>query len=137
MKLIFKFVLVFIIITTSVSAYLLLNNEKPKATESKPVYEPFCGTQSDRQNNGDTQKGKQIFNVNCAACHKLDAVATGPALRDVARKYHEHNMQLYNYLKGKRDGLLLRKPNKSSMGLCPLFPDLTKQDVASLEAYTH
>ena len=36
---------------------------------------------------GDAVKGKELFNANCAACHKLDAKATGPALRDVASKY--------------------------------------------------
>jgi cytochrome c551/c552 len=28
-----------------------------------------------------------MFNANCAACHKLDAKATGPALRGIAAKY--------------------------------------------------
>jgi cytochrome c2 len=27
------------------------------------------------------------FNSNCAACHKLDAKATGPALRGIAQKH--------------------------------------------------
>ncbi|WP_157490512.1 c-type cytochrome, partial [Flavobacterium succinicans] len=27
---------------------------------------------------GDPVKGKELFNANCAACHKLDAKATGP-----------------------------------------------------------
>ncbi len=33
---------------------------------------------------GDPAKGKELFNANCAACHKLDAKSTGPALRGVA-----------------------------------------------------
>src|SRR6476660_4064896 len=36
---------------------------------------------------GDPVQGKAIFNSNCAACHKLDAKMTGPALRGVAEKY--------------------------------------------------
>ena len=35
---------------------------------------------------GDPAKGKELFNANCAACHKLDAKSTGPALRGVAGK---------------------------------------------------
>ena len=31
---------------------------------------------------GNQEKGKEIFNSNCAACHKLDARSTGPALRN-------------------------------------------------------
>jgi cytochrome c2 len=33
-----------------------------------------------------TVRGKN-FNSNCAACHKLDAKATGPALRGIAQKH--------------------------------------------------
>ena len=36
---------------------------------------------------GDPAKGKELFNSNCAACHKLDAASTGPALRGVADKH--------------------------------------------------
>jgi cytochrome c2 len=36
---------------------------------------------------GDPVKGKELFNAQCAACHKLDAKATGPALRGVGAKY--------------------------------------------------
>ena len=32
---------------------------------------------------GDPVKGKNLFNANCAACHKLDKKMTGPALRNV------------------------------------------------------
>lgn len=38
----------------------------------------FCGN-SNLTENG--EKGKEIFNSNCAACHKKDAKSTGPALR--------------------------------------------------------
>ena len=43
---------------------------------------PFCGTESPKL----TEKqygGKEIFNANCAACHKLDAKSTGLALRNI------------------------------------------------------
>ncbi|MGV3697638.1 c-type cytochrome [Flavobacterium sp.] len=137
MKNILKLVLVFIIFTTIVSSYLLLENKDQKAVQFEPVSQSFCGTMSETVNDPNTQEGKRIFNSNCAACHKLDAFATGPALRDISKKYRENKLQLYNYLQGKRDVLLLRKSDKSNMGLCPIFPDLTKQNVASLEAYTH
>lgn len=43
---------------------------------------PFCGT-SIPELTENQYKGKEIFNSNCAACHKLDAKNTGPALRNV------------------------------------------------------
>ena len=35
---------------------------------------------------GDPEKGKSLFNSNCAACHKLDKKMTGPALRHVEQR---------------------------------------------------
>ncbi|MTH18014.1 c-type cytochrome [Flavobacterium sp. LC2016-01] len=43
---------------------------------------PFCGTKNPKLTENQ-QKGKEIFNSNCAACHKLDARSTGPALRNL------------------------------------------------------
>ena len=45
----------------------------------------------------DAAKGKEIFNANCAACHKLDAKSTGPALRGVEAKYDKE--WLYKWIK--------------------------------------
>jgi cytochrome c551/c552 len=42
-----------------------------------------------------------LFNANCAACHKLDAKATGPALRGVAGKYEM--AWLYKWIKNSSD----------------------------------
>ena len=35
----------------------------------------------------DAAAGKALFNSNCAACHKLDAAMTGPALRGVTERH--------------------------------------------------
>jgi mono/diheme cytochrome c family protein len=35
---------------------------------------------------GDSVKGKALFNTNCAACHTLDKKLTGPALRNVEQR---------------------------------------------------
>jgi len=56
------------------------NSTQPRLECKIPV--PFCGTQS-FQLTGNLYKGKEIFNSNCAACHKLDAKNTGPALRNI------------------------------------------------------
>ena len=46
----------------------------------------------------DAAKGKELFNANCAACHKLDGKATGPALRDVASKFETVTLKLSDVL---------------------------------------
>ena len=38
---------------------------------------------------GDIEAGKQLFNTNCASCHKLDRKMTGPALRYVEKRLAE------------------------------------------------
>jgi len=40
----------------------------------------YCGNPDIRE---DETKGREIFNSNCTACHKLDARSTGPALRNI------------------------------------------------------
>ena len=39
----------------------------------------FCGNVETEN----SYEGKEIFNSNCAACHKLDSKSTGPALRNL------------------------------------------------------
>src|SRR5690606_22897862 len=45
----------------------------------------------------DVAKGKELFNANCAACHKLDANSTGPALRGVVDRHPTE--WLHNWIK--------------------------------------
>ncbi|KAF2334770.1 cytochrome c [Flavobacterium ginsenosidimutans] len=78
------------ILTISISLIILLagiifyqikyNPSRPNLDPQMPV--PFCGTQA-FELIGDASKGKEIFNSNCAACHKLDAKSTGPAFRNL------------------------------------------------------
>jgi len=69
----------FLILTIGIS-YVLYSFNKPTnlgcGTETPEFY---CGTVSpELTENG--RIGKQIFNANCAACHKLNKNMTGPAL---------------------------------------------------------
>lgn len=89
---------------------------------------------------GDPAKGKAIFNTNCAACHKLDAKATGPALRGVADKYDKE--WLYKWVKnsaeliksGDADAVKVFEAN----GKIPMtaFPQLSNEDIDNILAYT-
>ena len=45
----------------------------------------------------DVQAGKKLFNANCAACHKLNKKAVGPALKGVSAKYDRE--WLYSWIK--------------------------------------
>ncbi|MFD1015018.1 c-type cytochrome [Winogradskyella rapida] len=69
----------FLILVIGIS-YFLYNISQPTylvcGTETP---EFVCGTVSPNLTEN-AQKGKQIFNANCAACHKLTKNMTGPAL---------------------------------------------------------
>ena len=50
---------------------------------------------------GDPVKGKDLFNSNCAACHKLDAKMTGPALRGISSRLT--NDWLYKWIRNSQE----------------------------------
>jgi mono/diheme cytochrome c family protein len=88
----------------------------------------------------DAAKGKELFNANCAACHKLDAKATGPALRGVADKYDKE--WLYKWVNNSSD--LIKSGDSQAVkvfeenGKVPMtaFPQLSSADIDNILAYT-
>lgn len=89
---------------------------------------------------GDAVKGKELFNANCAACHKLDAKATGPALRGVAGKYDMP--WLYKWIKNSSDLIKSGDPQavkvyeENNKAVMSAFPQLSDADIDNIIAYT-
>ena len=88
----------------------------------------------------DPVAGKALFNANCAACHKLDKKATGPALRGVADKYEKDWM--YEWIKDSQ-GLIKSGDSKAvalfaenNNSVMTSFPALTDGDIDNILAYT-
>ena len=89
---------------------------------------------------GDAAKGKELFNANCAACHKLDAKMTGPMLRGVSAKHDKewlykwiHNSQAL-IKSGDADANKLWEEYKPT--LMTAFPQLSTGDIDNIIAYT-
>lgn len=88
----------------------------------------------------DPAKGKELFNANCAACHKLDKKMTGPALRGVADKYDKE--WLYKWI--NNSGELIKSGDAQAVKLfeewnkVPMtaFPQLSNEDIDNILAYT-
>lgn len=88
----------------------------------------------------DPVKGKELFNANCAACHKLDKNMTGPALRGVADKYDKE--WLYGWI--KNSGELVKSGDAQAVKIfeewnkVPMtaFPQLSNEDMDNILAYT-
>ena len=89
---------------------------------------------------GDAVNGKALFNSNCAACHKLDAKATGPALRGVAAKYDKE--WLYKWIRNSQaliktgDADAVKIYEEYNKALMSNFPQLSNQDIDDIIAYT-
>ena len=88
----------------------------------------------------DAAKGKELFNANCAACHKLDAKATGPALRNVAAKYDKE--WLYKWIKNSAaliksgDAQAVKVYEENNKVAMSAFPQLSNEDIDDIIAYT-
>ncbi len=89
---------------------------------------------------GDAVKGKELFNANCAACHKLDKKLIGPALGNVADR--RSNKWLKSWIK---DNNALRATGDADAkaifdefnGMPMLqFPQLSETDIDDVIAYT-
>lgn len=88
----------------------------------------------------DVAKGKELFNSQCAACHKLDANSTGPALRGVADR--RSTDWLHKWIKNSADLIksgdaeavkVFNEWNKVPMNA---FPNLSAEDIDNIIAYT-
>ncbi len=89
---------------------------------------------------GDVAAGEKLFKANCAACHKLDRKATGPALRGVADKHDQ--AWLHEWIKdsqamikaGDPEAVKLFEDNNQSV--MTAFPQLSNTDIDNILAYT-
>ena len=88
----------------------------------------------------DPMAGKKLFNANCAACHKLNKKAVGPALRGVSAKYDKEG--LYSWIKNSAAMIkagdaqavaIWEEYNKTAM---TAFPQLSNADIDNILAYT-
>ena len=88
----------------------------------------------------DPMAGKKLFNANCAACHKLNKKAVGPALRGVSAKYDKE--WLYSWIKNSAAMIkagdaqavaIWEEYNKTAM---TAFPQLSNADIDNILAYT-
>jgi mono/diheme cytochrome c family protein len=89
----------------------------------------------------DVQAGKNLFNANCAACHRLDKKAVGPALSGVTNKYDKE--WLYNWIRNGsqmiKDGdpqavAIWEEYNRAVMTNYPQFSD---EQIDNILAYTN
>lgn len=90
---------------------------------------------------GDPAAGKQLFNANCAACHKLYQKMTGPALFEVGDKYEKE--WLYKWIRNSQeliksgDAQAVAISNEYNGAVMNAFPALSDEDIDNIIAYTY
>lgn len=89
---------------------------------------------------GDPVAGKALFNTNCAACHALDKKMTGPALRGVTGRHPRE--WFYPWIANSSamikagDPAAVKLFNEYNKSVMTAFPQLSKQDIDNILAYT-
>lgn len=95
---------------------------------------------------GDSAKGKSLFNANCAACHTLDKKMTGPALRHVEQRLSDDEgldrAWIYTWIKNSPgviksgDAYANKVYNEFGGAAMTAFPQLSNEDIDNILAYT-
>ena len=95
---------------------------------------------------GDPEKGKSLFNANCAACHKLDKKMTGPALRHIEQRLADEQgldrewlaawIRNSSALIKAGDAYATKIYDEYSGAAMTAFPQLSDEDINDLLAYT-
>lgn len=84
--------------------------------------------------------GKALFNANCAACHKLNKRAVGPALKGVSAKYDKE--WLYSWIKNSTamvksgDAQAVAIYEEYNGSVMTSFTQLSNEDIDNILAYT-
>ena len=114
-------------------------------TDNKPLAEPQQATGTSNAaalgiDSLQVVKGKNIFNANCAACHKLDAKVIGPALANMADKRTADWLKAWikdnNALRASGDADAIAVYEEFNKMPMTAFPHLSDEDIDAIIAYT-
>jgi mono/diheme cytochrome c family protein len=122
------------------AAFLLAFSLSSIAQNPVPAAADVAAAPAASTSGADPVKGKELFNTNCAACHKLDAKMTGPALRGVAQKYDK--AWLYKWIHNSTaliksgDAQAVKISTEYNGSVMTAFPQLSEGDIDNIIAYT-
>jgi cytochrome c551/c552 len=130
--------LVFLLLSTTLTAQ--------ETTTEEPADTEASAAQGETATEGDPQKGKQLFNQNCAACHSLDRKMTGPALANVEQRLADDQGLakdwLYSWIKNSPgmissgDAYAVQIYSEYNQAMMTPFPTLSNEDIDDILAYT-
>ena len=131
------FLLLVFLLTFSTSLY---SQEDPIVPIPAGPPSETADASAESTSGGDVAAGEALFKANCAACHKMDAKAVGPALRGVAGKYDKdwlHKwIQNSPALIASGDALAIKLFEENNKAIMTPFPALSAADIDNILAYT-
>jgi len=86
------------------------------------------------------QEGKALFNTHCAACHKVNRKAIGPALAGASERYDRQ--WLYSWIRNSSaviasgDPIAVALFEEYNQSVMTAFPQLSDEDIDNILAYT-
>ncbi len=92
------------------------------------------------QDDATIQQGKTLFNTHCAACHKVNRKAIGPALAGASERYDRE--WLYSWIRNSSAMIAAGDPiavalfEEYNQSVMTGFPQLSDQDIDNILAYT-
>ncbi len=135
---------IMMVIVLIFSVYNLINFFSKSATQIVDTFnnDADCGTvsqMSDQNLSANGIDGKELFNANCAPCHKADKDLVGPALHGVMERWPDKKL-LYSWIRNNED--VLKSGNKYANDLykkwgsrMPLFTKLTDDEIKAILSY--
>ena len=110
--------------------FLLNVKEQKQIYAQQPVF--VCGN-AFFESKEEAKQGRNLFMANCAACHKLDAQSTGPALRFINERFSSEDI-----IKFMRNDFSGKIKYSGKLGYkCTSFPGLSNDDIKNILLYTH
>ncbi|WP_353777295.1 c-type cytochrome [Winogradskyella sp. 3972H.M.0a.05] len=125
----FLFISTLVLISGLVLLWIVLQSSETLGCAT-PNPEPVCGTYLLYESSESASLGKQVFNTNCAACHKLSRHMTGPALQSVIKPYDSISFTSFV----KENKRVVEKQEDFSQH-CISFPHLSEDDINNLLVY--
>lgn len=129
------------ILSLALMLFLTLSSNAQTAAPAAVAVDPASASVATPAVSGaDPVKGKELFNANCAACHKLDGKMTGPALRGISPRLS--NEWLYKWIYNSQDLIksgdaeAVRVSKEYNGAVMNAFPQLSHTDIDNIVAYT-
>lgn len=117
---------IFIVLCTSAILYSCGGGDKTEKKDSKATAQPTAST-----NPYEDKAVEIIGKSDCATCHKISETSTGPAWKDVAKKYENTDANV------KMLAEKILKGGSGNWGSIPMtgHPNLTEEEATTLANY--